>query len=197
MKFKICILNFIIINDTKNHQNRFYKEQHIDTLFSTMNNFILLITATCTALISGLLYSYSCSVNIGLGRLPDRYYIAAMQAINSAILNPMFFVSFIGTLLLLPLCTYLEYHQSPSFRFWLLLSASVLYLTGVFGTTMIYNVPLNNMLAGFDLNAASETEILNMRIKFENPWLFFHTIRTIGAVLCLLLVLVSLIFKLK
>ena len=51
----------------------------------TTTNIILTIAATTTALITGLLYAYSCSVNIGLGRLADAEYIAAMQSINKAI----------------------------------------------------------------------------------------------------------------
>ena len=85
----------------------------------TTTNIILTIAATTTALIAGLLYAYSCSVNIGLGRLADAEYISAMQSINKAIQNPLFFISFMGTLLLLPLCTYLNYGQPLSNRFWL------------------------------------------------------------------------------
>jgi uncharacterized membrane protein len=96
-----------------------------------MNNIILIITATSTALIAGLFYAYSCSVNIGLGRLPDREYIAAMQNINSAILNPLFFLSFMGTLVLLPISAWINYEQSLSGRFLLLLIAAVLYAIGV------------------------------------------------------------------
>ena len=56
----------------------------------TTTNIILTIAATTTALIAGLLYAYSCSVNIGLGRLADAEYISAMQSINKAIQNPLF-----------------------------------------------------------------------------------------------------------
>jgi uncharacterized membrane protein len=55
---------------------------------------VMVITATVTALIAGLFYAYTCSVNIGLGKLPDEGYIAAMQSINREILNLLFFVSF-------------------------------------------------------------------------------------------------------
>src|SRR5438105_15298485 len=93
----------------------------------TTVNIILLATATTTALIAGLFYAYSCSVNPGLGRLPDNEYLAAMQSINRAILNPVFFMSFMGTLLLLPLSTYLHYRQPNRSLFYLLLMATILY----------------------------------------------------------------------
>ena len=160
-----------------------------------MTNIILIITATATGLIAGLFYAYSCSVNIGLGRLPDKEYIAAMQSINIAILNPLFFVSFLGTLLLLPLSTYLNFEQPLSTRFLLLLAAAIIYAIGVFGVTMLGNVPLNDALAGFDLEHASVKSIYEQRIRFEQPWLFLHQVRTIASVVCLILVIISCCYK--
>ena len=161
-----------------------------------MNSIILIATITATALIAGLFYAYSCSVNIGLGRLPDREYLAAMQNINSAILNPLFFVSFMGTLILLPLSAWLNYEQSLSGRFLLLAIAAAVYIIGVFGVTMLGNVPLNNMLAGFDLKVAAVSDIARMRLSFERRWLMWHTVRTVASVVCLVLAVVSCTCKL-
>lgn len=160
-----------------------------------MTNIILIITAATTSLIAGLFYAYSCSVNIGLGRLPDREYLAAMQSINSAIQNPLFFFSFLGTLLLLPLSTYLNYHQPLLLRFFLLLAASLVYTIGVFGVTIFGNVPLNEALANFNLEHASVKNIYDQRVRFEQPWLLFHQIRTIASVVCLILVIISCCYK--
>src|SRR5688500_13358466 len=118
--------------------------------FSTI---VLIVTATTTGLIAGLFYAYSCSVNLGLGRLPDGAYLAAMQSINKAILNPVFFATFIGTFLLLPVCTYLHYKPSST-KFIILLIATTLYVAGVFGVTMFGNVPLNGSLARIDFGVA-------------------------------------------
>jgi len=160
-----------------------------------MTNIILIITATATGLIAGLFYAYTCSVNIGLGRLPDKEYLAAMQAINSAILNPLFFVSFLGTLLLLPLSAYLNFEQPLSTRFLLLLAAAIIYAIGVFGVTMLGNVPLNDALANFNLEHASVKSIYEQRIRFEQPWLLLHQVRTIASVACLILVIISCCYK--
>ncbi len=156
-----------------------------------MKEIILTITAITTALISGLFYAYTCSVNIGLGRLPDREYLSAMQAINSAILNPLFFVSFIGTLVLLPFSAWLNYAQPLSGRFIILAIAAIVYIIGVFGVTMFGNVPLNDALANFDLKSASAADIISQRMAFEKPWVMLHNIRTVISVICLILVLLS------
>ena len=157
----------------------------------TTTNIILTIAATTTALIAGLLYAYSCSVNIGLGRLADAEYISAMQSINKAIQNPLFFISFMGTLLLLPLCTYLNYGQPLSNRFCLLLISTMIYAIGVVGVTALGNVPLNEALDKFNLSSASVETIADERSKFEGSWNRFHVVRTIASIISLVLVIIA------
>jgi uncharacterized membrane protein len=65
----------------------------------------LFTTILFSGLVAGLLYSYSTSVNPGLKALPDNEYIRAMQSINTAIQNPVFFIAFMGLLLLFPFTT--------------------------------------------------------------------------------------------
>ncbi len=157
----------------------------------TFPTIVLIVTGTTTGLIAGLFYAYSCSINLGLGRLPDEAYLTAMQSINKAILNPVFFISFTGTLILLPVCTYLHYRQPGSPKFILLLIATTLYLAGVFGVTIFGNVPLNENLARFDFSVASIEEISRERINFEKPWNRLHQIRTFASVITLVIVIIA------
>lgn len=160
----------------------------------TMHTIILLFTATATALIGGLFYAYSCSVNPGLARLPDNQYIAAMQSINLAIINPLFMLSFIGSLLLLPVCTYMQYSSPATDRFYLLLLATIVYAAGVFGVTLLGNVPLNDALAKIDLQKASPEEISAQRLLFEKPWNNLHRVRSIASSLTIVLVVMACMF---
>ena len=160
-----------------------------------MSTIILILTATTTALIAGLFYAYSCSVNIGLGKLSDGQYLTAMQSISSSILNPLFFTSFIGSLILLPLCTVLHYQRLGSPVFMLLLIASIVYIAGSFAVTIFGNVPLNEMLEKFELNSTSTEALAAQRAKFEVPWNRLHTIRTIASVISLVLVILACIKK--
>jgi uncharacterized membrane protein len=159
------------------------------------SDIILLFTATFSALMAGLFYSYSCSVIFGLGKLSDIEYIKAMQSINREIQNPIFFTCFFGILLLLPLSTYLNFTQPLSFRFWLLLTATLTYFVGAFGVTIFGNVPLNNSLESFkQLNVTSET-INIQRNMFEGKWNNLNTIRTISSVTTLILVIIACIYN--
>ncbi len=128
------------------------------------------MTATTTALMAGLFYAFSCSVNLGLARLSNAEYISAMQSINRAIQNPVFFAAFFGAPILLPLSVFLHYGQPLSMRFLFLLAATIIYLVGTFGVTIFGNVPLNNILDRFDLQAASEDEMALQRANFERRW---------------------------
>ena len=158
-------------------------------------NIILTLTMLATALITGLFYGYSCSVNLGLAKLSDEAYVAAMQSINRAIQNPLFFASFFGTLILLPLSAYLNYNADNNTRFYFLLAASIIYALGVFGVTVMGNVPLNNALETFDMKAGSMLTIKGARDAFENAWNRLHAIRTAASIVALTLVIWSCIIS--
>lgn len=157
----------------------------------TTSNLILAITTLATALIAGLFYAYSCSVNPGLGQLSDAHYILAMQSINRAIQNPFFLISFIGTVFLLPISTYLHYNQGDLNRFYLLLSATIIYLIGVIAITFLGNIPLNNELDKFNLQIADNELVTKARLSFESAWNSFHLIRTVASIIALILVILA------
>jgi uncharacterized membrane protein len=143
---------------------------------------LLFTTILFSGLVAGLLYGYSCSVNIGLKSLADNEYIKAMQSINIAIQNPIFFVSFMGLLFVFPITTYLLYQQQNIF-FYLFVAAMLIYVVGVFGVTIFCNVPLNEQLAKFPILTATQLEISAMRKLFEKHWNLYHSIRTIAAIM--------------
>jgi Predicted integral membrane protein len=156
---------------------------------------VQIVAVLLTGLVAGLFYSYACSVTGALAKLPDREYILTFQSINTAILNGWFFASFMGTLVFLPLATWFSYRSGGQFPFWMLLSASVLYAIGVFGVTMFGNVPLNNMMARFDLNTATSQDIFSLRQRFEATWNNLNLIRTVAAVLSFLLAVLAIELK--
>jgi len=154
---------------------------------------LLFITILFSGLIAGLLYGYSCSVNNGLKNLADNEYLKAMQSINVAIQNPLFFIVFMGLLILFPFLSYRVYSVSNVNSFYLVVASAVIYFIGVFGVTILGNVPLNERLARFDIPGASLKEISAMRQVFEKPWNNYHAIRTIASILSFGLTIVALI----
>lgn len=149
-----------------------------------------------TGLLAGLFYGYQCSVIAGLGRLGNREYLQAFQHINSAILNPLFFLSFIGSMVALIAATWLAYRNGNSALLPYLLTATVVYVVGVFGITAICNVPLNEMMASFNITSATNTEIDHMRHSFEASWNRWHLVRTIASVLVFVVLVLPLVRRL-
>lgn len=171
--------------------------QQINMPMVSFSNIIHILAILATGLMAGLFYSYSCSVNPGLARLSDACYLAAMQNINRAILNPAFFACFFGALVLLPLSAYLQYSQPPGIKFWLLAGAAIVYAVGLFGVTMAGNVPLNTMLDKADLTTATAEQLTQLRNAFEGPWNSWHAIRMIAVVVSFLMAIIAAILPEK
>jgi uncharacterized membrane protein len=146
---------------------------------------VLVITTIFTALIAGLFYAWSCGIVQGLGKLKDRDYLQAMQSINREIQRPLFLVVFAGTVLLLPLATWLSHRAGQHSTFAWLLVASVSYIAGVFGVTIAGNVPLNNMLERVELTDCSPQSIAENRFAFEGRWNSLNRVRTFCAIAAL------------
>jgi uncharacterized membrane protein len=73
----------------------------------------------------------------------------------------------------------------------LLLAATAVYLIGVLGVTIFGNVPLNETLDVFPLQSATVQEISAQRAAFERPWNNLNMVRTVAAVLAVVLVIIA------
>lgn len=149
------------------------------------------MAGTTTALMAGIFYAFSCSVNLGLGRLSDTEYLTAFQSINRSIQNPIFFIPFFGAPLLLALSAWLSYRQPAPVRFWLLAAASLVYWVGSLGVTVLGNIPLNEQLDSVRVLSASADELARHRAQFEGPWNRLNTVRTLSSTLAVLLCILA------
>jgi uncharacterized membrane protein len=120
-------------------------------------------------------------------------YLQSFQSINKAIQNPYFFISFIGSLVTLPLAALLTYKANFTASWQFLSAAALLFIFGVFGVTAFANIPLNNQVDKFNISAASAQSLQEMRQKFESRWNLFHHIRTYVSIVSFLLAILSLI----
>jgi uncharacterized membrane protein len=154
---------------------------------------IQVIAVALVGLAAGLFYSYSCSVVNGLGRLGDKEYLLGFQSINRAILNPAFMLSFMGSLIVLPIAAWMTYKNGDAPAFYYFLAAAIIYAVGVFGITIAGNVPLNNMLDKFDIGNASVEALRSMRDKFENKWNTLQHVRTVANIIAFVLSTIALI----
>jgi uncharacterized membrane protein len=138
-----------------------------------------------TGLVAGVFYAYAVSVNLGLAAQPDAAYVAAMQAINEKIQNPLFFLSFFGAVLFLLAALAVHLPRPRSGRFWLIALASVLFVGGGFLLTVVVNVPMNQELARVVADA-SAGELGRARAAYEGPWNFWNGVRMVFSILAFL-----------
>lgn len=150
------------------------------------------IATIATGLSAGLFYGFSVGVNPGLKRLSDRNYVKGMQAINEDIQkNPIFLAGFLGAAIFLPLAAYAYRHSANGRKMYLLIIASALYMIGPVGITAAKNVPLNDSLAGVDIDRTSNEKLATIRKNYAEPWNKWHGIRTLIGALALVAVVAA------
>ncbi len=144
-----------------------------DTLFA-----LTLVAALGCGLLAGMVYAFSSAVMKALGRLPAAQGIAAMQSINTTVINPWFLGAFFGPV---PICiavgilSALEWEEPTVF---FQLAGSFLYLVGAVLVTIAFNVPRNDALAAVDPDS-SDGE--NYWRRYLVEWTTWNHVRTVAA----------------
>ena len=134
---------------------------------------IIVVSISGAGLVTGLLFAFSNFVMRALADLPPDKGMFAMQRINETIINPVFLLIFLGTPIL---CLVIAVHSGlninePGSLF--LLVGALAYLIGPFGITVLFNVPLNNLLARADVSEADEIWPM-----YQKKWQRWNHIRT-------------------
>ena len=139
-----------------------------------------LIIATLTVgLFAGVFAIYANAIMPGLGRTDDRTFVGAFQSIDTAIINPLFLMTFLGALVFTGLAAAL--HLGEDFRTLLpwIVVALVLYLAVVVITLRV-NVPLND---GIKAAGAPDriADLARVREQFnEASWVRWNLIRALA-----------------
>jgi uncharacterized membrane protein len=151
--------------------------------------YLIGIAALGAGLMAGLLFAFSNFVMNALTRMPPPYGMSAMQLINVTIINPLFFLVFMGTAVAsIVLLIHGALHWSDPGMKWVV-AGSVLYLLGVIGVTLMFNVPLNNALAQAQPAVDDST---GTWMRYVEQWLRWNDLRTLLAILSLSSFLVGL-----
>ena len=158
-----------------------------ETLPSMIFEILHTLVILQVGLTAGLLLIFSIAVNPGLARLSEEEYYRAMKFINQVILNPIFFLVFIGPVITMPLLAYMSRNESNMFI--LTLFSTILYFLGVILITSFKNVPLNNRL-----EKLNPEEFRDVFLWYKKPWNFWHNIRTFFGLASFLILSTNLVF---
>ncbi len=142
---------------------------------------ILFIAILLSGLLAGIFFTWTNAITPGIGKLDDLAYLQVFQHMNRAILNPLFFIIFMGALLFSVASTY-YYKLDSKLIFRMLIIVTVIYFIGVFIVTIIGNLPLNDLIDKSVLESLSKIEIIELREKYEIKWNKLHLIRTITSI---------------
>ncbi len=143
---------------------------------------LTILTAVGSGVMGGLMLAFSTAVMAALGRIVPASGIAAMQAVNVVILNPLFFIAFFGPALLSIILAGAALLGWPVGNSLAIYVGAALYLVGVIGVTMVFNVPMNNALAAVD---PSSGEGATVWANYLSNWTAWNHVRAVsGAVAC-------------
>lgn len=149
---------------------------------------VVLIAATvATGLMAGVFGTYAVAIMPGLRATDDRTFIGAYQAIDRAIINPLFLATFMGALILSIAAVLLNVGgDSRSVLLWTA-AAAVLYLVAVVITFAVH-LPLNDALKAAGAPADLVDPAAVREAFAEARWVAWNVVRTVtstAAFVCL------------
>ncbi len=134
--------------------------------------------ALSSAVVSGIFFAFSTFVMKALARLAAAQGIAAMQAINVAVINAAFMTAFLGTgvgCVALAVASILR-RQRPEAIY--LAAGALLYLVGVLGVTSLVHVPENDALAAIAPDSPASARLWS---DYLSSWTAWNHVRTAAA----------------
>jgi uncharacterized membrane protein len=150
-----------------------------------------LMLATLTmGLMAGVFGLYAHTIMPGLGKTDARTFVGAFQAIDRAIINPLFMATLFGAAVMTAVAAVL--HLGDAAAPWII-AALVLY-AAAFIITIAVNVPLNDAIkAAGDPDRISD--LAGVRERFDEArWASWNVVRTVASTAafgCLLWALVE------
>src|SRR5215470_16633558 len=153
-------------------------------------HFVLpLVAALGAGIMAGIFFAFSVFMMTALGRLPPPMGIAAMQSINTTILNPLFFLVFFGTAVLCLLAAIAALVEWPLPEAFYVIAGSVLYLVGALLVTMQRNVPLNLALNRSNPESAEAALVWLRYLRVWTAWNHVRTVASLAAMAAFILAL--------
>ena len=149
------------------------------------------VSVIAFGLVAGVFLAFSDFIMRSLDKATAPAGVEVMQAINREVFRYVFMPLFLGMAAVSLVILGYAYLSLTGPAAVLSMFAAGLYLVGVFGVTVVFNVPLNNRLAALDHRSA---EVLSFWSGTYRPrWTAWNSIRTIAsaaAAACLLSALI-------
>jgi uncharacterized membrane protein len=153
-------------------------------MFDSVITFSLIVATTGAGLMAGVYFAFSGFIMRALDQLGAARAADAMNAINDVILRSWFMPLFFGTTLLYAILAGVAlFHPEMAGRWWLF-AAGLVYLIGMFLCTVLFNVPLNNRLAGMSADDNARVEAWE---HYCRHWVRWNHLRVVSSLAALVL----------
>ena len=139
---------------------------------------LLWFSAIGCGLLAGIYFAFSTFVMAALARIGPAQGIVAMNSINVEIVKSLFLPLFLGTTLASAALAVLAFFRWGEPGAIAMLTGGLIFALGMFGVTMIFNVPLNDALAAVD---PASTEGASIWTRYLKEWTFWNHVRTIAS----------------
>lgn len=159
----------------------------MSTAFFFLSQFAIL----AYALVGGVFLAFSDFIMRSLALTGGHGGVEAMQAINREVFRWVFMALFLGmTFVSLAIAGYGAFGLSgPEGTLFML--AGLVYLTGCFGVTVFFNVPMNEELAGMRMSSNATRDYWLQ--TYVPRWTFWNSIRTLACAVSAALLLFGLL----
>ncbi len=156
---------------------------------ATIITILIWICALGSGLMAGVYFAFSTFIMAAFARIPQAHGISAMQSINVVIVKSLFLPLFFGTTLIGLFLAGWALYQWDQPGAVLLLAGGLVYALCMFASTIVFNVPLNNVLAAMDGASAEATAVWTRYLK---EWVFWNHVRTVASTLACALFIAAL-----
>lgn len=148
---------------------------------------VLLWTAALSSgLMAGVYFAFSGFIMQAFGKIDTTQAIASMNSINKIILRSAFMPLFFGSSIISVLLIFASIAHWGEAGAEITLIAGTVYFVGMFACTALFNVPLNNLLAGLDPNSANAPQVWAHYLKTWTNWNHLRTLSSlVTCVLCI------------
>jgi len=142
----------------------------------TLLTTLLWIAILSSGLMAGVYFAFSGFIMKAFGKIETTQAIAAMNAINETILRSLFMPVFFGSSIISVLFIIVAFSQWSEAGSGLILIAGIVYFVGMFLCTVVFNVPLNNLLAELNKDSANAQKVWSHYLETWTKWNHLRTV---------------------
>ncbi|MEP0322059.1 DUF1772 domain-containing protein [Bauldia litoralis] len=143
------------------------------------------------ALVGGVFLAFSDFIMRSLATAQSPAGIEVMQSINREVFRWVFMTLFLGMAVVSAGIIVYTYSHLAGIGAVLIGGAAGLYLLGVFGVTVAFNVPLNNLLEALDFRSAAAVDF--WKARYLPHWTFWNSVRSVASIGAAVMALVGLV----